>query len=411
MLCHSTFGAHCKIVPTHFPTAILIKSLSLRKFLNQTVMVRRGQARPAAKAIATSQGPPRRPSSKRLKETQGDHFAFTPDITPPPAKKPKGGWACLRCKRSPKEVEWAYHDPETRDPEREACERCFAPFARDWQREGTWHEVNEKLVASAELDADYERGAATLVGEAPLPFDPVSVSEDSEYEVAVRRSFVGIPRADFVCACDHAPAQLGFQEQDLVNEVGATFKGVLIVNPFSPYVEYTMTHSQRVNKASNRLPKERLCRERQAEDLFSLSRASQDNDKFVTKLRNCQLTLAKIESACGGKDLLSKFWPMDTVQKSAATAQVDSDEHMPDAASSKGKPSLERAPISQALVATMQTPTRPSALQRQKTQLFEPPRRDLAPGASPNAKAVVPVVGKSKVAGVAADVDIEASWA
>ena len=78
-------------------------------------------------------------------------------------------------------------------------------------------------------------------GETYLPFGPVEVKEGESYIVDATRSFIAVPRADFQTHFKCSPTEAGYPETDCVNELGQTFKGVLMVNPWQPYMRFDMS--------------------------------------------------------------------------------------------------------------------------------------------------------------------------
>ena len=167
-------------------------------------------------------------------------------------------------------------------------------------------------------NATYEKAAMVLHGEAKLPVDPCEVEESEHYDLEATRSFIGIARSDFQRVTGFSPAAVGLGEVDCPNELGQNFKGIIVVNPMRPWVEYNLTHRQRVGSRQLKLPRERVCREGQGSEALQREREKKENDKFFTKLRNCTLTMEHIESVIEKPDLLSKFVALAAGQPSGS---------------------------------------------------------------------------------------------
>jgi len=231
-------------------------------------------------AAARASGPRgiRRPAVKRDAEQLQAAPAFEPDILPPPAKVPRGGWKCLRCgSLASKEHEWARYD-DTGEPIGESCSRCWAPFQSEFQRDGTWSEVCHMCSEDTGYNATYEKAAMVLHGEAKLPVDPCEVEESEHYDLEATRSFIGIARSDFQRVTGFSPAAVGLGDVDCPNELGQNFKGIIVVNPMRPWVEYNLTHRQRVGARQLKLPQERVCREGQGSEALQREREKKEND-------------------------------------------------------------------------------------------------------------------------------------
>ena len=157
------------------------------------------------------------------------------------------------CAAKPKDSEWALLDVDGQ-PVGEACLRCWRPFQAEYQRDGTWEEVCDKCEEEV-YNNGYEKAAKNMAKEQPNGHDPSEVFAEDDYELETVRSFVAIPRGSYSTAADGAnPSDHGFTESDCPDELGNGFKGLVIVNPLRPFVEYNLIHKMGVCKRDMKLP-------------------------------------------------------------------------------------------------------------------------------------------------------------
>ena len=121
-----------------------------------------------------------------------------------------------------------------------------------------------------------------------MPEDPESLEDGVEHAIQTYRSLVGITRAQFQAVTAMTLAQAGIGEQELDNELGQSYRGVLCVNPLRPFVEYQVQSTHFVSRASNRLPVERQL-------VLTARRAKKENEKMFIKARNCTDTTEVLE--------------------------------------------------------------------------------------------------------------------
>lgn len=226
--------------------------------------------------------------------------AVDASIMPAPVKKPRGGvLACARCREelSPQNSAAVDHTGAVMG---DACRKCWAAFACEFQRDADWHDVCNRCHEDRNYDEAFEMAAQVLAGERRSAHSPEEVKHSEGYEVAVTRSFIGVPRGDFSAAVGMTPSEAGYTEVDCPTETNATFKGVLLVNPLRPFIEFNLTYIKRAGMDEHVLPLDRSCRVGQGAAVLKQLGGQQQNDRFVTKLRNCTLTVDQVaeETKC-----------------------------------------------------------------------------------------------------------------
>ena len=252
-------------------------------------------------------GVPRRGSTKR---PAAEESAFVPDVQPPESKRPRGGWQCRRCSAKPSDdCKWAAFD-EAENATSDACMRCWRPFQAEYQKDGDWADVCDRQQNDEEYAQSYEVAAAVMSGERPLGFPQEEVTSDDAYFLDTKRAFVGVRRADYERITHGASGSHGFPETDCPNEFGQGFKGVVLENPEKPWIEYDLVHRQQVSRKEWKLSPSSLCRKEQPTSIMAAARSEHENDKFITRLRNCTATLSDVEVACGENGLLKKLFAL-----------------------------------------------------------------------------------------------------
>ena len=343
----------------------------------------------------------RRSGTKPLHDSGAEEFSLA--VQPPVSKKPRGGWACYKCGTTPDKDTWAYYCPETGAAMFDACLKCWRPFRSDFQRDGDWHSVCERSREDEAFNNEFSTARAVLGEEAFLGVDPCEVTDSDAYEVHTVRSFIGIPRSDYSRMCGASPSVHGFTETDAPNEHGQPYKAILIQNPLRPWVEYNLVHKRGVSKDDKKLAQQHHCRVSQGNDALQRARHALEHDRFVTKLRNCSLTMENIEQACGRPNLLSTFVGLRAPGSSSDGSRGDSGvEKEGPASATKSANALERAPSVWSLAATPPKKARhcegsPSGIARSGSgALDDAAASSTSQGAASGAGARVSQTGKSR---------------
>ena len=171
-----------------------------------------------------------------------------------------------------------------------------------------WDDFCSKCTDDPHYDEEVDQAANILEGEALPHFDTADVVGNDEFEVTVTRPFIGIPRSDFRALTGMDPSECSVTESDLKNELGQVFKGVLLQNPSRPWLEYSLTHKLGVRQSTNFLKNVTHCRQGADENVMDKQREIHNSTPFVTRLRNCTVTVQDLEKKVG-RPFLSNLGP------------------------------------------------------------------------------------------------------
>lgn len=228
----------------------------------------------------------------------------------PPTKRFKASDVnCLRCKAAPVKgaEDWAFYS-EGGKPFGTACKRCWRGFSAGWSDKNSWDDFCDACDEDPPLARSFDIGLAILSGEMGAPFGVHDVENSSEYSVDVVRRLVGIPRATFQTMTGMTPGDAGITESELPNEAGAKYKGVLMLDPRVPFLEYSIRHSLKLSKSNVLVDHRSQVFESQAETAFQDARSSRDSEPFFTKLRNCTLSAETVDEKIG-KQIFEQMKP------------------------------------------------------------------------------------------------------
>lgn len=225
-----------------------------------------------------------------------------PPIAPPSGSGPKrrkGDVVCSRCGAKPGDgVEWARVDA-TAAPEGGACAPCWKAFVRGWAHSEEWYDFCERLQDDGKASEQFDAAVKIVSGATPS-FFPSEVSQATRARVQIKRSLVGIPRSDFVDMTGRGPEEFKLQMQDLRDENGATFKGILVRNPFRPWVEYDLIHEKDLTNMELKMPRDFQVRQQQGDEQWQhLVDSRGSEDKLFQRLKGCSQTMSSVGAKIG----------------------------------------------------------------------------------------------------------------
>ena len=298
------------------------------------------KSRSAAGAASDARRPATKPmapiSAKKNKTCDVDPGRRFPALVPKSSSS-STDVTCGRCGEmaQPGGVRWAFYDRKGK-AEGSACNQCWRVFVQlDISDDDTldWHEHCRRCFADGDFDLEQEEAAQILEHIKDASFPIHDVAEGDEFLVEIRRPFIALPRADFRKQTGKNPSEVNVAEQDLKNELGQTFKGVLLQHPNKPWLEYSLIHRLGVKSSKILLDHAKQCHKGTAEAVMNKGHAAFDNTGMVTKLRNCVLTRESLE---------------ETLKQPFLRSPTHMAQILPDASSSRVQqtaPSIRSAPV------------------------------------------------------------------
>ena len=244
-------------------------------------------------------------------------------VLQPPTKRLKktGTIACGRCKLPPSEAEWAFFDDDG-NAVGNACKSDWKAYVVGYKKDRTWEDHCDRCEADADYNDEVEIASNVAKGGGVQPWQQSSVTDGETYELVTTRSFVGLSRAEFTSVAGGCPSHHSIVETDMPNELNGNYKGVLMVNPLRPYVQYDLVHRRTIGKTRMVLEAKDEVRNGLAVELHADAKEARDKQAFMTKLRNCTLTAHELDENVGKPAFADFFGTGGSTGKEAPTSQV-----------------------------------------------------------------------------------------
>lgn len=135
-------------------------------------------------------------------------------------------------------------------------------------------------------------------GTAVANFFPGEVVQTSDGGFTASRKYVGLTKAQFVQAFGKSPEELGLKMKDLVNELGQRFKGIVMVHPQEPWVQYEQFRTFGALRNSYRMCQTTKLQEDQDEKVHHSLLDELRKKGMSQHLRLCTATFDEVKKLC-----------------------------------------------------------------------------------------------------------------
>lgn len=256
----------------------------------------------AASTKAEPKGTKRKSGTADINKTGAgswtDYSVAEPPVKRVNAKTKPEDRPCARCGSASKD--WAFLS-DAGQKLGDACMECWHTFCSAYKKpEGPataqWNELCDTCTHDQGANDQFSLASGIRSAEVVAPWKQAQVIEGDSAELHTVRSFVGVPRQDFIDITGVTPNQAGLTEIDIPNDQGVIFKGVVCINPQRPFVELELRNKKAVSKDTHRLKLEDHCVQSIADTKFDASKEVQSKSAIVTKLRNCSLTAEDVDA-------------------------------------------------------------------------------------------------------------------
>ena len=148
-------------------------------------------------------------------------------MEPPAAKKrKKGAIVCLGCNESASEsIKWAAYD-EDEQACGSACMQCWKAYVLGWADIVEWDAFPDLLESSTQESSEFANARELCKGDSIAPWKAHDIDDAEEIRLDIKRSMVGMSRADFVNLVGKGPEDDKIPLADLKDETNTSFKGV-----------------------------------------------------------------------------------------------------------------------------------------------------------------------------------------
>jgi hypothetical protein len=147
--------------------------------------------------------------------------------------------------------------------------------------------------------------------EKPKPFLAAEVSGHSASGYTAKSCYMGLTAKSFFNKFQVTPESLGFKLQDLVNEHGKIFKGVLMIDPDQPDVRYEFFRTVSSDKHELKMPRSSMLWSGQDKLVYENMLAESAKSPMLQKLRTATLTVdqvQKVQAAAVKSSSLASQW-------------------------------------------------------------------------------------------------------
>lgn len=210
----------------------------------------------------------------------------------PPARATDG--ACLACLEIRK-------DEMATGVAHPACLPCFRRYRQAFTVYGTFDEFAEKLHTEEAVKAHWAMAAKVEQSSSAASWFPSEVDHGNAIELDIERSMIGLDRAQLMNITDNIPPEtLGIKLDNLKNERGVHYKGLLVINPTEPYLKYVYRHRTTVIHTNKCMTSSMQLFDEQPTLTFNFKRDEVESQKglasVVTKMKTAPYTLETLKN-------------------------------------------------------------------------------------------------------------------
>lgn len=205
------------------------------------------------------------------------------------------GSECLACGEALTKDNWCKVNSDS-------CNSCLMRWLRGFSMGGNFEAVCAKIAdETSDIAKQWSEAMQKESGSSSTELESKDIFEESGVEINVTRSLVGIPRADLIQVMGGAtPEDAGIKLETLKNEQGETFRGLLVINPQRPWVEYEVKRKLSATQRLCKLAAADQLYEAHGEKTYNFTRQDvekrQDNALVMTKLRTLPFDTATLKA-------------------------------------------------------------------------------------------------------------------
>ena len=241
------------------------------------------------------------PRGKR-RAADGEASSRAAPSTSRPAAQP-----CLRCRAEPRSRPWYYTKKGQQDePLDNKCLNCYSAYLTGWQQKGSWEEVCELCHETEEVDLAFTVSVLISRGEKEPTWVQEHIDKTSVFELVVSQALRGLNHNQFRSLYGgFNPEDLGYRALELKGIDDKAYRGVLMVDPESPGIKYTLNRRVVLSRREPRLGPESHIHPAQGAEVFGRMEDDETEKKthtIYTKFRTCTLTHEQIMKAVAEKD-------------------------------------------------------------------------------------------------------------
>ncbi|CAK0848675.1 unnamed protein product, partial [Prorocentrum cordatum] len=264
-----------------------------------------------------------------------------------------------------------------------SCTQCFERYSKGFTHFGSLEVVQQGVQdEDSHIHDCWEEALRTEAGEQGQ-FFPTAVDEGSQYIVSVVKPMIGLNRAQLISDVleGEEPEKLGIKLQDLPDQDGNTYKGVMVPNPNRPYLEYDVMHQHFATMTTHKMQPSQQMYSAQSFGTFS----------FVKKglAQDSKLKLICVKARTENHTLDSLASKADAYKRSKADAErarLAAEEADGSPGGSPGESPLPAAGLPGAGASASAGPLlNPSAMACSRTVFTGDGRAPKTPGAKPRA--------------------------
>ena len=278
---------------------VRLAPLALRVVSACGVMRRPNKAAKSGESSAAKRkASPTRLTAANLRRAAAEDAAAEPDSCcggESSTKRARQEKKCLDCGATDK----ALFPPNMND----ACAAHWDRYLKDFTTYGTFGELCTAKANDAAIQQDWDEAGRVLAGKENVDGVPIEVSKSDEVRVSVSKSMVGPSKAQLTELLGQPPEKLGVKLQDLCDQHGVKYRGLLIPNPAKPYVEYKFTKDIVIGRSAHALVPDGQIYERHARVVFDYLQKKtsdeQDVERVLTKMRTEPWTLSSLCERAG----------------------------------------------------------------------------------------------------------------
>lgn len=215
-------------------------------------------------------------------------------VKPPPGNK----YSCHKCKLHVKNSPGGVADFVVTTEGFVVDKDCYATYYWAFKHVGSFAKVVEQCQADVAFNDVFDSAKKVYKSVMPPEWDQTSeVSDNTRMTLTVSKSLVGIPRADYQQAFDISPEQVGHRLETLKDIHDNSYKGVLMLDPQSPFLRYTYQRSLEVEAHTLKMAGPSQLFADQPQEIFDATVKERENSsKFFAKFHTCSMTFDQMKA-------------------------------------------------------------------------------------------------------------------
>jgi hypothetical protein len=214
--------------------------------------------------------------------------------------KPPSGtkYSCAKCKLHVKNATGGVADFVVTVEGFVVDKDCYATYYWAFRHVGSFAKVVEQCQADAAFNDLFDSAKKVYKSLMPPEWDQSSeVSDNTRMTLTVSKSLVGVPRADYQQAFDISPEQVGHRLETLKDIHDNSYKGVLIMDPQSPFSRYTYQRSLEVEAHKLKMTGPSQLFAEQPQEVFDATVKERElSSQFYAKFHTCSMTFDQMKA-------------------------------------------------------------------------------------------------------------------